>query len=111
MRGVTDGEMMGALWRTHLRRTGGRDAAAAIRSMLLEVRDVTREQDGQVKTNLILAGAEEVLAVTYAESGEANTLYYLEREPRWRGGSLVVSEPLDDGPGWHEVEPDTLVRV
>jgi len=24
---------------------------------------------------------------------------------------VVASEPLDDGPGWHEVAPDTLVRV
>lgn len=36
LRGATDGEMMGALWRTHFRRTGGRDATAAVRSMLSE---------------------------------------------------------------------------
>jgi len=48
---------------------------------------------------------------TRPEPGEANTLYYLEDEPRWRNGVLVASEPLDDGPGWHEVGPDTLVRV
>ena len=47
----------------------------------------------------------------YAEPGEPNTLYYLAGEPRWHGGAVVASEPLDDGPGWHEVEPDTLVRV
>ncbi len=27
------------------------------------------------------------------------------------GGAVVASEPLDDGPGWHEVGPDTLVRA
>ena len=47
----------------------------------------------------------------YAEPGEANTLYYLEGEPRWRGGAVVASEPLDDGSGWREVGPDTLMRV
>ena len=47
----------------------------------------------------------------YAEPVEANTLYYLRGEARWRGGAVVASEPLDDGPGWHEVGPDTLVRV
>ena len=111
LRGATDGEMLGALWRTHSRRTGGRDAATALRSMLREARDVTRAHRGEIKTNLILAGAAEVLAVRYAEPTEANSLYYLQGEARWRGGAVVASEPLDDGPGWHEVAPDTLVRV
>jgi glutamine amidotransferase len=111
LRGATDGEMMGAFWRTHFRRIGGRDAAGAMRSMLREVRDLAREHDGEVKTNLILAGPTEILAVRYAEPGEPNSLYHLRGEPRWHGGSVVASEPLDDGPGWHEVGPDTLVRV
>ena len=29
----------------------------------------------------------------------------------WLGGVLVASEPMDDGPGWREVGPDSLVRV
>src|SRR4051794_26285342 len=111
LRGATDGEMSGALWRTHFRRTGGKDAASAMRSMLREARDLARKHDGKVKTNVILAGATEILAVRYAEPGEANTLYYLEGESRWRGGVVVASEPLDDGPGWNEIGPDTLVRV
>lgn len=111
LRGATDGEMLGAMWRTHSRRAGGRDAAEALRSMLREARDPTREHGGEVKTNLILASAAEILAVRYAEPGEANTLYYLSDEPLWQGGSVVASEPLDDGPGWHAVGPDTLVRV
>src|SRR4051794_19329032 len=81
VRGATDGELMGALWRTHFRRTDCRDAAAALRTMLREVRDLAREHDGEVKTNLILAAHTEVLAVRYAEPAEANTLYYLEGEP------------------------------
>src|SRR3954466_12254769 len=111
LRGATDGELMGALWRSHFRRTGGRDAAAALRSMLRETRDLARGHGGEVKTNVILSGASEILAVRYAEPGEANTLYYLGGEPRGRGGAVVASEPLDDGPGWHEVGPDTLARV
>src|SRR4051794_10468191 len=112
LRGATDGEMMGALWRTHFRRTGGRDAASALRSMLREVRDLAREHDGEIKTNVILASASEVLAVRYAEPGEPNSLYYLEgSEARWRGGALVASEPVDDEPGWREVGPGSLVRV
>src|SRR4051794_17662878 len=110
LRGATDGEMMGAMWRTHFRHIGGRGAAAALRSMLREVRDLARVHDGEVKTNLILAGASEILAVRYAEPGEANTMYYLEGESRWGGGAVVASELLDDGPGWHEVGADTLLR-
>jgi gamma-glutamyl hercynylcysteine S-oxide hydrolase len=60
---------------------------------------------------VILSSATELLAVRYAEPGEPNTLYYLTGEPRWHGGTIVASEPLDDGPGWHEVDPDTLVRA
>jgi glutamine amidotransferase len=111
LRGATDGEMLGALWRTHFRHTGGRDPAAALRSMLRVARDLVRGHDGQIKANLILAGASEVLAVRYAEPGEPNTLYYMADRRRWHGGSVVASEPLDDGPGWHKVGPDTLVRV
>jgi gamma-glutamyl hercynylcysteine S-oxide hydrolase len=111
LRGATDGEMLGAMWRTQFRQTGGKDAVAALRSTLRQARDLAREHDGEVKTNLMLASGTEVLAVRYAEPGEANTLYYLEGEPRWHGGAVVASEPLDDGAGWHEVGPDTLVRV
>jgi glutamine amidotransferase len=111
LRGATDGEMLGATWRTHFRHTGDRDAAKALRSVLREVRDLAREHDGEIKTNLILADATEILAIRYADPGEPNTLYYLAGEPRWHGGALVASEPLDEGPGWHEVGPDTLVRV
>jgi len=111
LRGATDAEMMGALWRTHFRRTGGRDAAAALRSMLRQARDLVHEHGGEMKTNVILSTATEILAVRFAETGAANSLYHLRGEPRWQDGALVVSEPLDDGPGWHEVPPDTLVRV
>lgn len=111
LRGATDGEIMGALWRTHFRRTGSTDAAEALRSTLRETRDLAREHNGQVKTNVILAGGSEVIAVRYADSTEPNSLFVLHGEARWNGGALVVSEPLDDEAGWHEVGPDTLVRL
>ena len=111
LRGATDGEMMGALWRTHFRRTGGRDSALALRAMLIECRDLARVHDGEIKTNVILASGSEVLGVRYAEPETPNTLYCLGGESRWSGGSVIASEPLDDGPGWLEVGPDTLVRA
>ncbi|QDV39585.1 class II glutamine amidotransferase domain-containing protein [Tautonia plasticadhaerens] len=110
VRGATDGELLGALWRTHFRRAGGRDAGAALRATLREATDLARDHDGHVKTNVILADADGLLAVRYADDGPGNSLYTLASEPRWAGGVVVASEPLDDGPGWHEVGPDTLVR-
>lgn len=112
LRGVTDGEMMGALWRTQSRRIGGRDDALALRSMLREARDLVREHGGEIRVNMILASASEILAVRYADTGEPNSLYdFGPGEEQWQGGVLIASEPMDDGPGWTTVEPDSLVRV
>lgn len=111
IRGSTDGELMGALWRTHFRRTGGKDAAAALRSTIREARDMALDHGGGIKTNIILASAAELLAARFAEPGDSNTLFTFADQTRWRGGSVVASEPLDDGPGWCEVDEATLVRV
>lgn len=111
IRGSTDAELLGALWRTHRRRTPGNDPAAALRSMLREARDLARQHRGEIKTNIILARADEWIAVRFAEPGEANTLYCLQGEPRWHRGSVVASEPLDDGPGWEAIPPDTLLTA
>ena len=111
LRGSTDGEMLGALWRTHFRRTNARDAAGALREALREARDLVRDHDGEVKANIILASAREVLAVRYAEGAEPNSLYVSGGAAHWRGGARVASEPLDNGQEWRQVPPDTLVRL
>ena len=111
LRGSTDAEMLGALWRTHFRREGSHDAAAAVRSMLRDARDVVRELGGKLKMNLILADAVSALAVRYADTAESNSLFYCSGEDRWNGGSLVASEPLDTGPGWIEAPADSLLHL
>jgi gamma-glutamyl hercynylcysteine S-oxide hydrolase len=111
VRGSTDAELLGALWRTHFRRTGGTDAAEAIRGSLREARDLALEHGGQIKVNLILALADGLLAVRFAEPDDPNSLYYLAGRGRRPDGTLVASEPFDDRPGWGEVEPSSLVRV
>jgi len=111
IRGSTDGEILGALWRTCLRRARPRDPAVALREALTIGRDLALEHDGKIKVNVIVSGPGGFVASRYAEPGESNTLYYLSGQERWNGGSVVASEPLDDGPGWHEVGPDTLVRA
>jgi predicted glutamine amidotransferase len=59
--------------------------------------------------NAIVASRDGLVAVRSAEPDPPNSLYYLSGEPRWRHGSLVASEPLDDGPGWHEVRPSKII--
>lgn len=109
LRGSTDAEMIGGLWRTCFRENGGQDMAAALRETIRIARDVALAHGGSLKANLIVAGPSGFAAVRFAEGAEPNSLYYLTGEKRWQGGSLVASEPLDDGPGWHRVAPSTLV--
>ncbi|MBY0525936.1 MAG: hypothetical protein K2R98_21260 [Gemmataceae bacterium] len=111
VQGSTDAEMLGALWHTYLRRTPPVDEAAALRAALGEARRQALEQGGAIKANVIIASHDGVLAARYAEPDEPNTLYCLTEEDRWPGGTLIASEPLDDGPGWKAVKPNTLVRV
>jgi glutamine amidotransferase len=111
IRGSTDGEILGALWRTCLRGARPHDAASALREALTIARDLAFDHGGEIKMNVIVAGSAGFVAARYAEPGEPNSLYYLAGQERWHGGSLVASEPLDDGPGWHRVEPSTLVRA
>jgi len=111
VRGATDSELLGALWRTHFRRTGGQDAAEALRTTLKVARDLAMAHDGgQIKASIILADGSGLVAARFADPGPPPTLYLLEDEPRGAGGVVLASEPIDDGPGWREVEPSTLVR-
>ncbi len=109
IRGSTDAEMLGALWSTCLRQAAIPDTATALRDALSIARDLAIEHGGKIKINVIIGGPDGFVATRYADSGTPNSLYYLTGEKRWHGGSVVASEPLDDGPGWHEVEPSTLV--
>jgi glutamine amidotransferase len=109
VKGSTDGEMLGALWRTQRKRSG--DAAAALRATLRTARSLAAEHGGEMTANILLAHSGGLLAVRFADPGPANSLYCLSGEPRWHGGAIVASEPLDEGPGWREVEPSSLVRV
>lgn len=108
IRGSTDGEILGWLWHTCLRRSRPHDTASALREALTVARDLAFDHGGEIKMNIIVAGPAGFVAARYAEPGEPNSLYWRER---WHGGSVVASEPLDDAPGWHRVEPSTLVRA
>jgi glutamine amidotransferase len=111
LRSATDAEMLSALWRTWFRHGGSVDAGAALRAALREARDLVLAHRGQIKANVIITSATEIVAARYAEPVGSNTLYYLTGQPRWAGGTLIVSEPLDDGPGWDSIPENSLVRA
>lgn len=111
LRGTTDSEMLGALWRTALRETGDGDPAGALRIALEFVVGLATEHGGGVSANLVVLGPGEWLAVRFADPGPPPSLYVLHGEDRWRGAAVLASEPLDAGPGWAPVPPSTLVRA
>lgn len=110
LRGTTDSEWLGALWRTLLRESGGAadHPARGLRDSLRYLHDLTARHGGGVSANLALLSPRELLAARFAEPGPAPSLY-VARD--WRGGAVVASEPLDSGPGWEAVPPSSLVRV
>ena len=84
IRGSTDAEILGALWRTP-----SAAPAPATRPRRCgeagDARDLAFEHGGEIKMNVIVADASGFLAVRYAEPGEPNSLYYLRRGPLARG--------------------------
>lgn len=111
IRGNTDAEMLGGLWRTHLKRLRPTDPGAALRAALAQARDLVHEHDGTFSVNVLIGFHSRLIACRYAATGEPNSLYYLTGQSRWQGAALIASEPMDDGPGWEAVAPSTLVEA
>ena len=111
VRGTTDSEWLVALWRTHLGRSPGIDAAGALRLALREAADLAADHGGGLSANLIACEESGFFAVRFAEPGPSPSLYLSEGGPRWPGGAVVASESLDDEGDWRAVPESTLVRV
>ncbi len=113
VRGSTDAEMLGALWRTCHRRLGAECSSDAIAAALAEAlriaRDITAQHGGTMKANVVVGHAGGFVAARFAAEGRPASLYHADGQERWRGASLVASEPLDDGAGWRHVEPGSFV--
>jgi len=109
VRGNTDAELLGALWRTRLKRVQPHDPAAALREALAIARDLAHEHDGTISANVLIGEHSRLIACRYADSGEPNSLYVLTGQSRWQGATIIASEPLDDGPGWDAVGPSMLL--
>ncbi len=113
VRGSTDAEMLGALWRTCHRRVGGECSSDAIAAALAEAlriaRDLTAQHGDTMKANVIVGHAGGFVAARFAAEGWPASLDQVDGQERWQGALLVASEPLDDGPGWRHVEPGLFV--
>jgi glutamine amidotransferase len=109
LRGHTDSELIGGLWRGRLRASGGDDLVGPLRATLRYIADLAHAYGGGLTANLVLVGSTDILAVRLSRPGPAPSLYTLRDSPRWPGATLIASEPLDDAPGWEPVPPDTLV--
>lgn len=93
------------------RRRAGQPLETAVAGAAREAADIAAEAGAAAALNLVLAEADRVVGLRMARGVPANTLYLLERGERWPQGRLLASEPLDDDPGWTEVESDRLVRI
>ena len=111
VRGTTDSEWLAALWRTHLREAPDRGAAGAMRVTLRLVRDLAIQSGGGVSANLVLLGPSGFIAARFADPGPAPSLHIAEDHPRWPGGVMIASEPLDSSDRWRPVPPSTLVEI
>ena len=109
VRGSTDAEMLGALWRTCLRRVGLDREDLALREALAAARDSARALGGSVHVNAIVADSDGLFAVRFADSSEPPSLYTLNHSERRPGVVLIASEAFDDDPAWRPVPPSSLV--
>ncbi len=96
LRGVTDAEMLSALWRTYLLRSGNKDVGAALRRRCCARRALALSLDGSIKASVIIAHATGLVAARFGSPKVPGHLYYTAGEKRWPNGVLVASEPLAD---------------
>jgi glutamine amidotransferase len=106
---LTDSIVLFLLAVTALR--GGATLAEAVVAAADSAADCCRAAGGAASLNLVLAAADEVVALRAAHGVEANSLYTLDGGSRWPDGRLVASEPLDDDGAWLPVPEDHVVRM
>jgi len=111
LNGSSDGELIAALWRTHLGQVNRADPGMALRDALEQLVGLCQEHGCSFTANMIVANAEGLSAVRFAFNQEPNSLYRLANQTRWKEAYLVASEPLDDEEGWESIDPAMLVRV
>ncbi|NIR59052.1 MAG: hypothetical protein GWO02_05790, partial [Gammaproteobacteria bacterium] len=68
------------------------------------------EVDAAASLNVVLATADEIVAIRFARGTEPNSLY-VQDGTEGGGGVLLASEPLDEEPGWEPVAADSIVQL
>lgn len=111
LRGTTDSEFLGGLWRAMLRRELVGDPAGALRKVLKIASDLAHDHDGGLSANVIVAQRGEIVASRFASRGRAPTLHVRSETLGDVVGTWVASEPLDESPAWRCVPPSSIVRV
>lgn len=111
---VSDSRVLALLIVAH-RRTGA-DLATAVELALADAVDACLAADQPATLNLAVTDGTEAVATRGSLGLPGNSLWLTTAAPRWRGCSVIASEPLDqaDPPtagGWDEVSDRTLVHI
>ena len=76
------------------------DALRGVRDMVLEA---VREEDHTAQLTMVLADGEGIVGLHTGTRPETNSLYLARGHPLAPGGTLLVSEALDDHASWERV--------
>ena len=106
---LTDSIILFSIAVTALRR--GATLTEAVVTTAAGAADCCAAAGGAASLNLVLAAADEVVALRAARGVDPNSLYALDGGSRWPGGRLVASEPLDDDGAWLPVPENHVVRM
>lgn len=111
LRGTTDTEMLGALWRAELRSASAGDPARALRKVLKLASALAHDLGGGLSANMIIVRRGALVASRFASHGPAPSLYFRSEAFGYRDGTVLASEPLEESQAWQEVPPSSLVQV
>lgn len=111
IRGTTDSERLAALWAGLCRDRDDGDTALALGEALGLAAEAAERAGGGITATLAIVGPTGLLAARFARGAPAPSLFLLEGASRFGGGTLLASEPLDEGDGWREVPPDSIATT
>lgn len=107
LRGMTESETLFRLLMTRI--DEGRGLVDALATLIEETRTLADEHGKEAQLNLIVSDGRHIVATRMSNRARSNSLYVASDIDRFPGGHLVASEPVDDDPGWREVEHGAVV--
>ncbi len=106
--GTTDSEYLFAWLRQALAQHND-DLIAALRAAMKDVERWLDDTGLGALLNIVVARGDTLVALRHAVRRPCPSLHSHAAHPRFRGGRLVASEPLDDDTGWQAVPPHHIV--